>query len=279
MPSDAALSPAGASARRHDPDRFLAALTAPPARREHLFAVLALEHEIARTRDVVSEPLLGEIRLQWWADAIAALGEGPAPSADIVPALAAAVREGGVPPSTLAAMVEGRRRDLEDGPPANLDALEDYARATGGAVGRALAAALDQHAPAEAAVAVGTGWALTGILRAIPWRARHNEISLPVDEMAAAGLTAHAVAAVRGGEGLTAIVRRVAERAESRFAAARALRPPPVLRPALLPARLARAHLGRLARAGYDPFAPELARPDGLRALRVAWGAWSGRWW
>ena len=51
-------SPAAALARRHDPERFLAALTAPSGRRESLFAVLAFEFEIARTREVVSEPLL-----------------------------------------------------------------------------------------------------------------------------------------------------------------------------------------------------------------------------
>ncbi|WP_374446185.1 phytoene/squalene synthase family protein [Stella sp.] len=280
MPSAVSLSPAGETARRQDPDRFLAALTAPADRREHLFAVLAFEHEIARTREVVSEPVLGEIRLQWWADMVAeiAVGGGARPPEPLA-ALRAAVAEGGVPPAVLAAMVEGRRRDLEEGPPATLDALEDYARATGGAVGRALAAALGQGAAAGAAVEVGTGWALTGILRALPFRTRHNEVFLPTEALAAAGLTPHSVAAGRGGAGLAGIVRQVAARAEARFAAARAERPPAGLRPALLPARLARVHLARLAAAGHDPFAPALARPDGLRALRVAWGSWTGRWW
>ena len=280
MPPAAALSPAGESARRNDPDRFLAALTAPADRREHLFAVLAFEHEIARTREVVSDPMLGEIRLQWWADAIAAIAEGRAPpTGETLPALRAAVADGGVPAAALAAMVEGRRLDLEEEPPETLDGLEAYARATGGAVGRALAGALAQGRDAEAAVAVGTGWALVGILRALPFRARHNEVFLPGAEMARAGLTPHAVAAGRGGAALAGIVRAVAARAEARFATARALRPPPALRPALLPARLARVHLGRLARAWHDPFAPGLHLPDGLRAARVAWGSRTGRWW
>ena len=283
MPASSArppLSPAGSSARRNDPERFLAALTAPAGRREHLFAVLALEHEVARTREVVSDATLGWIRLQWWEDAVTALAEGRAPApADIVPALAAAIAEGGVRPDSLRAMIAGRRLDLEEEPPATLDALEAYARATGGAVGQALAEALGQGAAGAAAVEVGTGWALVGILRALPFRARRNEIFLPGDDLARAGLTPHDIAAGRGHDQLAPIVRRVADRAAARFAAARALKPPRPLRPALLPARLARAHLRRLAGAGWNPFAPAPQHPDGLRALRVAWSAWTGRWW
>ncbi|BBK30904.1 phytoene synthase [Stella humosa] len=276
-----ALSPAGESARRNDPDRFLAALAAPAARREHLFAVLAFEHEIARTREVVSDAMLGQIRLQWWDDAVAALADGGRPPvADPMPALADAVAAGGVTVAALLAMVEGRRQDLEEAPPETLEDLEAYARATGGAVGRALAEALGHEGPAaEPAIAVGTGWALAGILRALPYHARRNEVLLPTAALDAAGLTAHDIAGGRGGAALAAIVRDVAGAAEARFAAARAMRPARGLLPALLPARLARVHLARLARAGHDPFAPALRRPDGLRAARIGWGAWTGRWW
>jgi hypothetical protein len=48
--------------------------------------------------------------------------------------------------------------------------------------------------------------------------------------------------------------------------------------PVLLPARAASFELRRLARAGYDPFAPALARPDGLRAWRYAAAALFGRY-
>lgn len=283
MPTPAAaarLSPAGEVARRHDPERFLAALTAPADRREAIFAVLALEHEVARTREVVSEAMLGEIRLQWWDDVIAAIGEGRTPpTTDLTPALGDAIA-GGVSAATLRGMIEARRRDLDDEAPSSMGELVDYARATGGAVARATAEALGcDDAGQRAAVEVGTAWALVGILRALPFRAQWNQVLLPADLMETASLSAHEVAAGRSHDRLAPIVRAVALRAEAAIADARQARPPRHALPALLPARLARFHLRRLARAGYDPFAGSLQRPDAWRALRIAWGAWTGRWW
>ena len=59
------------SVRRHDADRWLAALFIPEARRRHVMALYALDAELAHARDGVSEALLGEMRFAWWADAIA----------------------------------------------------------------------------------------------------------------------------------------------------------------------------------------------------------------
>ena len=42
--------------RRHDPDRFLTALFAPPDRRDALLVLYAFNHELARAREVASEP-------------------------------------------------------------------------------------------------------------------------------------------------------------------------------------------------------------------------------
>ncbi len=280
-PAGAPLSPAGTAARRHDPERFLAALTAPADRREAIFAVLALEHEIARTREVVSEAMLGEIRLQWWDDAIAAIEEGRAPPhSEIGPALRDTIITGGVSAATLHGMIAARRRDLDDEPPSSLDELAEYARSTGGAVARATAEALDcDEASRQAAVEVGTAWALVGILRALPFRAQHHQVFLPADLMGEASLSPHDVAAGHARGRLEPIIRAVAGLAEDRIAAARRARPGRRALPVLLPARLARAHLRRLARAGHDPFAGSLQLADGWRALRIAWGAWTGRWW
>ena len=61
-----------------DNDRFLTALFAAAAEREALFALYAFNIEIAKTRETVSEPLIGQMRLQWWRDAIDEIfGDGP----------------------------------------------------------------------------------------------------------------------------------------------------------------------------------------------------------
>src|SRR5437588_1275677 len=70
------LSPVAALVRRHDRDRFQTVLFAPAARREALFALYAFNYEIARVRESVMQPMLGQIRLQWWRENIAAAFEG-----------------------------------------------------------------------------------------------------------------------------------------------------------------------------------------------------------
>ena len=82
--------------RRLDYDRFLCALFAPAGRRETLFALYALNAELARIRESVTEPLLGAIRLQWWRERIDALFEekGAGPHASEVVAALASVNVG-----------------------------------------------------------------------------------------------------------------------------------------------------------------------------------------
>src|ERR671922_1960026 len=88
------LSPVAALVRRHDRDRFQTVLFAPAARREALFALYAFNYEIARVRESVTEPMLGQIRLQWWRESIAAAFDGgPVRHHFVVEALAAAISE------------------------------------------------------------------------------------------------------------------------------------------------------------------------------------------
>ena len=63
---------------RGDPDRFLAVMAAPPAARARLFPLYAFNLEVARAPWVTQEPMIAEMRLQWWRDAVEMLaGDGP----------------------------------------------------------------------------------------------------------------------------------------------------------------------------------------------------------
>src|SRR5215475_1113181 len=68
---------------RSDPDRYIAALFAPPGRRRGLIALYAFNLDVARIRDVVHEPLVGHIRLGWWREQIAAIYEQRATAAPV----------------------------------------------------------------------------------------------------------------------------------------------------------------------------------------------------
>src|SRR5436309_9863777 len=94
--SDAAADETSLSAlvRRHDRDRYQTALFAPAERREALLALYAFNYEIARVRETVSEPMLGQIRLQWWREVLdAAYAGAPPRQHPVVVPLAAAIRE------------------------------------------------------------------------------------------------------------------------------------------------------------------------------------------
>ena len=281
MESDANADYCAAAVRQGDHDRYLATVFAPDAARAHLLALYAFNLELARVRDSVSEPILGQMRLQWWREAVAAIDEGREPPHHaVVRALADAIRGHGLPRAALEALIDARERDLDDDPPRDLAALEAYAEATAGTL--AVLALRVLGATDAAAMAAGrdagAGWALTGLLRAVPHHARGRRLYLPAEVLAAAGADAEAVFAGRATDGVRAAVAAVA--------AARA--PPPRRRPgagrgdpADRPRRGADRHLGRPLPRPPRPRRPrsvrrargdEPARPPGRADLgRAAW--------
>src|ERR1700721_1302405 len=83
--------------RRYDRDRFLATLFAPASLRPDLWALLAFNLETARVREVVSQPILGQIRLQWWRDAIEEIYDGkPARRHEVATPLAETIKRHGL---------------------------------------------------------------------------------------------------------------------------------------------------------------------------------------
>jgi phytoene synthase len=140
------------SVRETDRDRFLAALFAPEPARRDLLALLAFDHELARTRIVTREPLLARIRLAWWREAaMEAAGTGTPRAQPIVDALAEAARRQGLAHDALVALVDARKEEVE-GP---LDVLR-----AGGALADLQLAMLgvSDAATREAAHAVGAAW-------------------------------------------------------------------------------------------------------------------------
>ena len=276
------LSYCAAEVRRFDPDRYLCALFAPPGRREDVFALYAFNVEIARTRESVSEPMLGMVRLQWWRDAIAGIYGGTPPRHEVVFALAAAVANLGLPRAPFDRLIDTRERDLDDAPPATLAALEDYADGVSGELTRLALQALGAGGEAvlEAGRHVGIAWALSGLLRSVPFHAQSRRCTLPADLMAARGVSAEDVFAGRFGAGMGAVAAAVAAAAAGHLRAARERRRevPRAALAAMLPACLAGGDLKRLGRMGYNVFDPRLAAAGVGRKLRVVAHAALGRY-
>jgi phytoene synthase len=275
------LSAVGALVRQHDRDRFQTALFAPADRREALFALYAFNYEIARIRETVREPLLGEIRLQWWREAIDAAYTGARPRRhEVVEPLTAAIRAHGLDRASFDRLIDARRRDLDAAPPATLQALEDYAEGTSAPLILLAVDVLGARTPATelATTEVGIGYALAGLIRAMPAHARAGHRMIPDDIAAQVGLDPADFAAQPATPELRQAVATIARAASQHLAKAYALRRglPRAALPALLPARVASAALRRLERAGFDPFSGAGER-DPLQGWRLAFAALTGR--
>ncbi|HEV2673207.1 MAG TPA: phytoene/squalene synthase family protein [Aliidongia sp.] len=267
--------------RRHDHDRFLASLFMPAARRPAVWALLAFNLEIARVREAVSQPIIGQIRLQWWRDALDEIYTGKPPRRhEVVEPLAAAIEAHRLTRLHFDTLIDGREFDLGDEPPANLAVLERYLEKTSSRLIDLQLEILDVTAPAafEAARSVGIAWGLVGLARALPFHAAQGRIYLPADLMAATGVERDALLAGKGSDAVKAVVRHLSDRASEHLAAASQLRRqiPREAIPALLSARTARAYRNRLARVDHDPFDRRLQAPDAGAVPRLALARYLG---
>jgi NADH dehydrogenase [ubiquinone] 1 alpha subcomplex assembly factor 6 len=268
--------------RAHDRDRFQTALFAPAERREALFALYAFNYEVARVRESVTQPMLGQIRLQWWREVVmAAYAGAPARQHVVAGPLADLIARIALSREHFERIIDTRERDLADDPPADLAALEDYAEGTSARLLYLVVEALGVTGPAAVAAAgeVGIFYALAGLLRAMPYHAGPGRSYIPAELAERAGLDPNDYARRRDSPALRAIAAELAEAASSHLSAARRHcgRTSPDTRAALLPAVIAERFLARLRRAGYNPFAPELARPDPLQSWRLVAAALRNR--
>ncbi|MBV9826278.1 MAG: squalene/phytoene synthase family protein [Alphaproteobacteria bacterium] len=264
--------------RRHDRDRYQVCLFAPADRRDALLVLYAFNYEVARIRESVTQPMLGQIRLQWWREVIeTAYGGGPARQHEVVAPLTEIIREHGLTRGHFERLIETREHDLLDEPPADMGALERYAEGTAGTLqwlALEILGTRDAHL-GHAAGEIGIGYALTGLLRAMAFHARSNRLYLPADVTARTGMNREDYARLNATEPLRAAVRAIAVTAAAHLAAGKA-KPAAGALPVLLPGTIARRYLRRLRAAGNDPFAPSLSTPDTLQSWRLLFAATTG---
>ena len=179
--------------RRGDPERFLAAMAAPVAARRVLFPLYAFNVEVARAPWVTQEPMIAEMRLQWWRDALQEIQAGGAVRRhEVVTPLAGILDADGA--GMLDQLVAARRWDIYKDAFEDTGHFNDYLDKTAAnlmlVAGRALGRA-DDATIRDAGFAHGVAnW-----LRAIPALEQAGRIPLPdgrvaaVRQLATEGLT------------------------------------------------------------------------------------------
>ncbi len=257
--------------RTGDRNRYLADLFAPEALRPHLFALHAFDFEVGRVRGIVSEPTLGEIRLQWWLDAIG----GDAGGHPVATALNETIATFQLPIDAFARLLEARGADLYDDPPASLNDLEGYAGDTVSAVfqlGAIILAGGADPGTADISGHAGVALGLTRLLKALPRHAARGQSFLPADRAAAHGVEMADYYRGQASAGLQTLLGELRGAARDHLGRARAgfgaIKP--AVRPAFLPLATVGAELDRMGRADYDPFRTTVD----LAPWRQQWRIW-----
>lgn len=261
--------------RQNHRDRFLATLFAPSDHRAPLFALYAFDHEVGRVRDAVRQPLAGEIRLQWWRDALVGAARGDGAGHPVAAALLDTIDRFGLPRRAFLDLIEAHVFDLYDDPMPTLGDLEGYCGETSSAVIRlaslVLAAGADPGA-AEAAGHAGVAQALTGFLRDFPRHASRSQVYLPRALLERHGVDRDDILAGRAAEGLRAALAEMRALARHHCERLAELRPTvtPTIAPAFLPAMLVPLDLARLERAGNEPLSTVVE----VSGWRRQWALW-----
>ena len=247
--------------RAGDRDRFLASLFAPREHRPAIFALYAFNLEIARIREVVQQPLAGEIRLQWWSDVLGVEPRGEPQGHPVAAALLAAAAKYRLDRGRLLALIDARRFDLYNEPMRTLVDFEAYADAAASGLISLCAQILDnggEPGMVELSRHAGISQAIAGLLGAFALHASRGQLYLPLELLRRHGAEREALehkdasVAVRVALAqFRLIARQHLERARELSRTA-----PSHLMPAYLPVALAGPTLARMERSDYDPFAP-----------------------
>jgi phytoene synthase len=245
------LEPLAELVRAADRDRYVAALYAPEDKRPDLLALYAFNAEISGIRDRVSQPLPGEIRLQWWRDAIAADDSSAGAGHPVAEALLAAIEGRDLPRQAFQNYLDARIFDLYDDPMPTRGDLEGYCGETAAAMIQLSAIVLDADAAAgcaELAGHAGCALAIAGLLRLLPLHRRRGQCYVPRDLLSAAGTSPEEFVAGDGGPNAPrAVAAMIALAREHLVAFERgAALLPQALRPAFLPVAATGAQLAKM---------------------------------
>jgi 15-cis-phytoene synthase len=259
--------------RRHDFARYVSTLFVPAIERRALLALYAFNVEIVRVRDQVSQPLPGEIRLQWWTDMLSGDAHGSAEGNPVAAELLIAIRDFNLPVEALSLLVEEHQFDLYNDPMPTVTGLEGYLAATCSVLFRLAAQIVVppsveiEHLARHAGLAQG----IVQVIANLPRDAAHRQLFLPQQLLESHGSGMEEVFAGRETPKLRAVLDQLAGEARQHLATAFSLLPevPPAARRVFLPLALARRDLARLSRVDRNPFAAEP-----ISRLRTLWTLW-----
>ena len=261
--------------RAHDFTRYASTLFVPASARRALLALYAFNVEICRVHTQVSQPLPGEIRLQWWRDMLAGQSHGGVEGNPTAAELLLAVRSYRLPVERLSRLIEEHQFDLYNDPMPTMAALESYINDTSSALFSLAAAVMGspssevEHLARHAGLAQG----IVQVMASLPLDASQRRLFVPHQVLAKHGCDPEEVFAGRQTPKLRDALDDLFGEARAHLNTAETLllSVAPGVRPAFLPLAQVRRDLDLLARADNDPFV--VRPPSRLKTLWTLWRA------
>jgi phytoene synthase len=259
--------------RAHDFERYASTLFVNADRRRALLALYAFNAEISRVREQVSQPLPGEIRLQWWTDMLAGAGHGGVEGNPVAAELLRAIHTHDLPVEPLSRLIDEHQFDLYNDPMPSMAALEAYVHGTSSAL-LALGTRImgrqsegTDHLARHAGLAQG----FARVIAAMPVDAARRQLFVPLQLLERYGSGMEEVFAGKETPQLRAALDQLIGEARAHLKTAFELLAgaPPEARPLFLPLALVPRDLRRRSRADCNPFTPQATS-----RLRTLWTLW-----
>tara|TARA_B100001989_G_scaffold252528_1_gene234925 strand:- start:1875 stop:2678 length:804 start_codon:yes stop_codon:yes gene_type:complete len=184
------LSYVGEFVKNNDPDRFLLSLFCDASCREALWAIFAFNHEISKTREVVSESTLGLIRLQWWRDEIVKIYDGNLTQGhEVLTALNSAIKEYNLPQKYFHDLIYAREFDLENVLPSDMKGFVNYCDFTCTPLMRLAIIIAGGKPDNEGVQDIAINYSIAGLLRSVPHHAKQGRAYLPENLLKETGIS------------------------------------------------------------------------------------------
>lgn len=244
--------------KTYDYDRFLTTLFAASERRENLFALYAFNHEVAKIREAVSEPMLGEIRLQWWREAIDGIYANEPRNHEVVLPLSDAIHQHNLSKELFINIIDARAADIYDENPKTLADFESYLGGTSGNLMLLAAEIIGEQDPQVLSLAYDMGlvWGLIGTIRSIRYHISLSKISLPQDLMDEHGVSKLDIFSCQHSDNIKSVIKALCDAAEgylNQIAADKKIITKQT-RTIFLLSALSRSYLNMIKKADYNPF-------------------------
>jgi 15-cis-phytoene synthase len=259
--------------RTHDFTRYVSTLFVPAEQRRALMALYAFNVEISRVHEQVSQPLPGEMRLQWWTDMLAGTSHGGVEGNPVAAELMLAIRNWRLPVERLSRLIEEHQFDLYNDPMPTMAALEGYINDTSSAL-FSLAAGIAGR-PSETvdhlARHAGLAQGMVQVIAALPLDASRRQLFVPQQVLESHSCGIEEVFAGKQTPKLRAALDQLLGEARGHLKTAYALLAdvPPQVRPVFLPLAMVDRDLQRMSRADNDPFMPHTTS-----RFRTLWTLW-----